>query len=106
MTREEPPKKPTYRELWWDQGASLLDIWQAADTRIDPYTLNLLWYGSLVPRYLAEQALNEYNRIFGTCYTFDQVAMPTMESLGYGRRFHVKEGETSMALGWSWEYYG
>jgi hypothetical protein len=105
MIIEQPPKKPTYRELWWDQGATLLDLWQGG-TKLDEHTLSLLWNHSLVPSYVAEQALHEYNSLFGTSYTLEQVNIPTLESLGYGRRFHTREGETSMAVGWTWEYYG
>lgn len=101
----ELPMKLTYPELWWNQGATLLDIWQDADTKLSAYTLNML-NRSLLPRYVAQQALHEYNALFETAYTLEQVDIPTMEALGYSRRFHALEGEVSMAVGWTWEYYG
>jgi hypothetical protein len=61
MITEQPPKKPTYRELWWDQGATLLDLWQGG-TKLDEHTLSLLWNHSLVPSYVAEQALRALPR--------------------------------------------
>jgi hypothetical protein len=105
VREEQSLQKPTYRALWIAEDCSLLDIWQGAETRIDPGTLHLLWMGSLVPKYVAQQALHEYNQCFGTSYTLEQVEIPTMEALGYGKRFHAIEGESSMAIGWTWEYY-
>jgi hypothetical protein len=83
MSKEPSQPKPTYRILWWDQGMTLLDIWQGG-TKLEACSLNLLWNGSLVSLSVAQQALNEYNALFGTHYTLAQVNIPTIESLGYG----------------------
>ena len=51
---------------------------------------------------MAERALYEYNQLFRTTYTLDQVNIPTLEALGYGRQFHVHEGEGTLGVSWIW----
>jgi hypothetical protein len=99
--QQEQTYKPTYRELWYDVGATLLDIWEET-TQLDAESLCGLWNHLPVPRYMVERAINEYNQFFKTSYTLDQVNIPTLESLGYGRRFHVHEGEDTMGVSWTW----
>jgi hypothetical protein len=98
----QAPEKPTYRELWYDVGGTLLDIWEGT-TQLDAESLGSLWNHLPVPRYIAERAIYEYNQLFKTDYTLDQVNITTLESLGYGRRFHVHDGEGTMGVSWTWE---
>jgi hypothetical protein len=103
MSREQQAaNQPTYRELWYDVGGTLLDIWEGT-TQLDAESLNTLWNHLPVPRYIAERALYEYNKLFKTSYTLDQVNIPTLEALGYGRQFHTHEGATgTMRVSWTW----
>ena len=102
MSEEQATGKPTYRELWYDVGGTLLDIWEGT-AQLDAASLRALWNHLPVPRYIAERALYEYNQLFKTRYTLDQVNIPTLEALGYGRQFHVHEGVTgTMSVGWTW----
>lgn len=72
---QQEPKKPTYRELWYNQGAILLDVWEGG-TMLDANTLSVLWNHYPVSKEAAELALREYNELFRTQYTFDQVDIP------------------------------
>jgi hypothetical protein len=102
MKEDQPASgKPTYRELWYDVGGTLLDIWEGT-TQLDAENLCGLWNHLPVPRYMAERALYEYNQLFRTTYTLDQVNIPTLEALGYGRQFHVHEGEGMLGVSWIW----
>jgi hypothetical protein len=75
---EQRPDKPTYRDLWWDQKATLLDIWQGG-TQLDENELCIIWNHYPLPRARVELALREYNELFHTHYTLDQVDIPIME---------------------------
>ena len=77
---EEQPQKLTFKELWWEQRSGIQDIWQAS--KLPHETLLMLWQGNLVPQAAAEQALHEYNTMFHTKYTLDQVNIPTIEQSG------------------------
>lgn len=72
--------KPTYRDLWHEQRATLLDIWQGG-TKLDANTLSILWNHYPVSREAAELALSEYNEIFHTRYILDQVDIPLWETV-------------------------
>jgi hypothetical protein len=102
MSEQRPaPTRPTYRELWYDVDGTLLDIWEST-TQLDAESLCGLWNHLPVPRYMAERAIYEYNQLFKTSYTLDQVDIPTLEALGYGRQFHIHEGEITMGVSWTW----
>jgi hypothetical protein len=74
----ESSKKPTYQELWHDQGAFLVDIWEGG-TKLDANTLSVIWNHFPTSKENAELALQEYNGIFRTHYTLDQVDIPIIE---------------------------
>jgi hypothetical protein len=77
--REQQPDKPTYRDLWWDQKATLWDIWEGG-TQLDANELSIIWNHYPLPRARAELALREYNELFHTQYTLDQVDIPIMST--------------------------
>jgi hypothetical protein len=76
---QQQTKKPTYRDLWHEQQATLLDIWQGG-TKLDANSLSILWNYYPVSKEAAELALSEYNEIFHTQYTLDQVDIPLWET--------------------------
>src|SRR5581483_4736239 len=65
IAKQQEPKKPTYRDLWYDQGAILLDVWEGG-TKLDENTLSVLWNHYPVSKEAAELALREYNELFRT----------------------------------------
>lgn len=71
--------KPTYQDLWHDQGAFLVDIWQGG-TKLDANTLSVIWNHFPVTQEVAEQALRKYNELFRTHYTLDQVDIPVIDT--------------------------
>lgn len=78
MTEGQRQKKPTYREIWYDQKCTLMDIWQGG-TKLDANALSVLWNHYPVSKEAAELALQEYNQLFGTSYTLDTVDIPIRE---------------------------
>jgi hypothetical protein len=76
---QQREKKPTYRDLWYEQKATLLDIWQGG-TKLDANTLSILWNHYPISKEAAELALREYNERFHTRYTLDQVDIPLWET--------------------------
>jgi hypothetical protein len=69
--------KPTYQQLCGIVGVGLMDMWKKG-TDLTANEMSVLWNGYPLPKSTIIRALQEYNNLFDTTYTLDQVDIPTL----------------------------